>query len=423
MPSPITSRERVIAALCHRQPDRVPVDFGSTTVSGIHISCVAALRDYYGLEKHPVKATDPGQMLGEVEEDLKRVLGIDVDGVLTRSSRFGFPLEDWKPWRMFDGLEILVPGGFNTTVDENGDTLMYPQGDLAAPPSARMPKGGYFFDAIIRQSPIDDGRLDPRENLEEYVPISEKDLSHLEGEAKRAAATGRGVIAGFGGTSFGDIGHIPGVSLKHPKGIRDITEWYISTRTRREYIHRVFAGQCDIALGNLAAIARRVGDMVHAVVICGTDFGTQNSSFCSVETFRELWMPYYLQVNRWIRRNTRWKTLKHTCGAVEKFLPSLIEAGFDILNPVQCSAVGMEPEHLKRTYGDRLVFWGGGVDTQHVLPFAKPADVREQVLRRCEVFAKSGGFVFNAVHNIQAGAPVKNIVAMIDAVREFNGSG
>ncbi len=423
MPSPITSRERVIAALCHRQPDRVPVDFGSTTVSGIHISCVAALRDYYGLEKHPVKATDPGQMLGEVEEDLKRVLGIDVDGVLTRSSRFGFPLEDWKPWRMFDGLEILVPGGFNTTVDENGDTLMYPQGDLAAPPSARMPKGGYFFDAIIRQSPIDDGRLDPRENLEEYVPISEEDLSHLEGEAKRAAATGRGVIAGFGGTSFGDIGHIPGVSLKHPKGIRDITEWYISTRTRREYIHRVFAGQCDIALGNLAAIARRVGDMVHAVVICGTDFGTQNSSFCSVETFRELWMPYYLQVNRWIHRNTRWKTLKHTCGAVEKFLPSLIEAGFDILNPVQCSAVGMEPEHLKRTYGDRLVFWGGGVDTQHVLPFAKPADVREQVLRRCEVFAKSGGFVFNAVHNIQAGAPVKNIVAMIDAVREFNGSG
>ncbi len=419
---PASGRARVNAALNHKQPDRVPVDFGSTTVSGIHISCVAALRAYYGLERKPVKAIDPGQMLGEVEEDLKRALGIDIEGVFRRSTRYGFPLENWKPWRMYDGIEILVPGGFNTTIDENGDTLLYPQGDTTAPPSARMPKGGYFFDAIIRQEPIDDSLLDPRNNLEEFGPISEEELAHLERETKRAEATGRAVIAGFGGTSFGDIGQIPAVGLKHPRGIRDITEWYISTRTRRDYIHRVFAGQCDIALENLEAIARRVGDRIDAVMICGTDFGTQRSSFCSVETFRELWMPYYIRVNRWIRNNTRWKTFKHTCGAVEKFLPSLIEAGFDILNPVQCSAVGMEPEHLKRTYGDRLVFWGGGVDTQHTLPFAKPAEVREQILRRCEVFSKNGGFVFNTVHNIQAGTPVKNIVAMIDALAEFNGT-
>jgi uroporphyrinogen-III decarboxylase len=133
-------------------------------------------------------------------------------------------------------------------------------------------------------------------------------------------------------------------------------------------------------------------------------------------------MPYYLHINGWIHRNTRWKTFKHSCGAVGKFLPSFIEAGFDILNPVQCSAVGMEPENLKSSFGDYLVFWGGGVDTQHTLPFAKPAEVREQVLRRCEVFSKNGGFVFNSVHNIQAGTPVRNIVAMFDAVAEFNGA-
>ena len=166
---------------------------------------------------------------------------------------------------------------------------------------------------------------------------------------------------------------------------------------------------------------RAVGDVVDAVFVCGTDFGTQTSAFCSVATFRELWLPYYRQLNDWIHAHTTWKTFKHSCGSVERFFASFIDAGFDIVNPVQCSAQGMEPEQLKAEYGDRIVFWGGGVDTQKTLPFGTPAEVREQVLRRCEVFAPGGGFVFNAIHNIQAGTPVANIVAMFDAVREFNG--
>ena len=189
------------------------------------------------------------------------------------------------------------------------------------------------------------------------------------------------MVAAFGGTSLGDVAQVPAVGLKHPKGIRDIAEWYMSTVARRDYVHAVFAGQCDVALANLARIAARFGDLVDVVNICGTDFGTQDSSFCSVATFRELWMPYYRRVNEWIHKNTRWKTFKHSCGAVEKFLPSFIEAGFDILNPVQCSAAGMDPEMLKQKYGRDLVFWGGGVDTQHALPFGTPQEVREQVLR------------------------------------------
>jgi uroporphyrinogen-III decarboxylase len=214
---------------------------------------------------------------------------------------------------------------------------------------------------------------------------------------------------------------VPGVGLKNPKGIRDITEWYISTRSRRDYVHAVFAGQTEIALANLARIAPRLAEMVDVVNICGTDFGTQSSSFCSVATFRELWMPYYRRVNDWIHKNTRWRTFKHSCGAVEKFIPSFIESGFDILNPVQCSAAGMAAEQLKQKYGRDLVFWGGGVDTQQVLPFGSPQQVREQVLSRCQVFSEDGGYVFNTVHNIQAQTPVENIVAMVEAVREFNG--
>jgi hypothetical protein len=416
----MTSRERVLMALAHCAPDRVPCDFGGTAITGIHVSCVAALREHYGLDKHPVKVVDPGQMLGEVEEDLKRALGADVEGVFRRGTRWGVPAENWKPWRMYDGLEVLVPGGFNVTVDENGDTLIYPQGDTSAPPSGRMPKDGYFFDNIVRQEPVHEDRLDPNDNLEEFGPVSEEELSHLECATRSARATGRAVITNLGGTSFGDIALVPAPALKHPKGIRDITEWYVSTRSRRDYVHKVFDGQCEIALRNLQSIAARVGDNVDVVVVCGTDFGTQSSSFCSVATFRELWMPYYQRVNGWIHANTEWKTFKHSCGAVEKFIDSFIESGFDILNPVQCSAAGMEPERLKSTYGGRVVFWGGGVDTQGVLPFGTPAEVREQVVRRCEVFALGGGFVFNTVHNIQARTPVANIAAMVEALRDFN---
>jgi len=417
----VTSAERVRLALDHRQPDRVPIDFGSGFVTGIHISCVVALRRYYSLDPAPVRLLDPGQFLGEIGDDLREAMGLDTQNVGRLMTRFGFPNADWKPWRMYDGVEIQVPGKFNTTVDENGDTLIYPQGDLSAAPSARMPKGGYFFDPIIRQEPIVEGQLNPNDNLEEFGPIPETELDHFEREAKRAAATGRAVVATFGGTSLGDIYFVPGVGLKHPKGIRDISEWYVSLRSRRDYIHKVFAGQCEIALRNLERIAARVGPLVDVIYLCGTDFGTQTSSFCSAGTFRELWMPYYRLLTDWIHKNTRWRVFKHSCGAVEKFLESFIECGFEILNPVQCSAKGMDPEHLKRAYGDRLVFWGGGVDTQQVLPFGTPMDVREQVLRRCEIFARDGGFVFNAVHNIQAQTPVENIVAMIRAVHEFNG--
>jgi uroporphyrinogen-III decarboxylase len=195
----------------------------------------------------------------------------------------------------------------------------------------------------------------------------------------------------------------------------------MSTVTRRDYVHKVFQRQCEVGLANLARIRAAIGDNVDAVFVCGTDFGTQSSSFCSVETLRELFLPYYKEVNGWIHRHTNWKSLKHSCGAVEKFIPTFIEAGFDILNPVQCSAAGMDPRHLKRAYGDRIVFWGGGIDTQKTLPFGTPDQIRAQVLERCEIFSEGGGFVFNTVHNVQAGTPVENIIAMIEAVKEFNG--
>ena len=416
-----SGRDVVVSALNHRATARIPVDFGGTAVTGIHVSCVAALRERYGLERRPVKVHEPYQMLGLLEDDLQRAMGIDVEGVFPRNTMFGFPIENWKPWA-FRGIKVLVPGDFNTTAGQNGDTLIYPKGDTSVAPSGRMPKDGFFFDSIVRQKPIDEDKLDPADNLEEFTAIAEEDLAWFARSARNARATGRAVIANFGGTAFGDIALVPAPFLKDPKGIRDVAEWYMSTRSRREYVHQVFSRQCDIAIENLEKIRVTVGDCVDAVFTCGTDFGTQTSAFCSVPVFRELYFPYYKRLNEWIHRNTSWKTFKHSCGSVERFIDSFIECGFDILNPVQCSAAGMDPVHLKQRFGDRIVFWGGGVDTQQVLPFGTPAQVREQVLQRCEVFSKDGGFVFNTIHNIQAQTPVENVVAMIDAVREFQGS-
>jgi hypothetical protein len=417
----VTSRERVALALDHREPDRVPLDIGASAVTGIHVGRVYALRQVLGLDAPgtPVKVVEPYQMLGEVAPDLMEALGIDVAGLGGTSTLFGFKNEGWKPWALADGTPVLVPAGFNTDPELNGDILMYPQGDRGAPPSGRMPRGGFYFDALIRQQPIVDARLSIEDNLEEFGPISDEDLEHFRREAARLSAqTDKAILANFGGTGFGDIALVPAPWLKHPRGIRDVEEWYVSTLTRRSYVRKVFERQCEIALRNLARIHTAVGEAPAAVFVTGTDFGSQRGPFISPQTYRTLYQPFHKAVNDWIHAHTSWKTFIHSCGSVRALLPDFIAAGFDILNPVQCSAADMEPEALKRDFGELICFWGGGVDTQRTLPFGTPEQVRAEVRRRIEVFAPGGGFIFNTIHNIQAGVPVANLLAMLETFRE-----
>ncbi|MBN1821807.1 MAG: hypothetical protein JXR31_08140 [Prolixibacteraceae bacterium] len=417
----MNSREQLQKTLNHQQADKIVFDMGSTGVTGIHVQAVAGLRKYYGLEDKPVRVIEPFQMLGEVDEELARIIGIDVIGAWGQNSMFGFfnhkPFKEWvTPW----GQTVSVPENFKVKDDGTGAMLMYPEGDLSVPPSAKMPKSGYFFDAIIRQEPIIEDELNVQDNLEEFGLIGEQDLDFWEKEVNKSYDTGEGVIAAFGGTALGDIALVPGLQLKHPKGIRDVAEWYMSTVMRPDYIKNVFEKQIEIAIENLRLIYERVGNKVNAVFTCGTDFGTQDSTFCAPEQFDEMWLPYYKKTNDWIHKNTEWKTFKHSCGAVETFMDGFIRAGFDIINPVQINAAGMDPVKLKQKYGRDLVFWGGGIDTQKMLPFGKPDEIRDQVLRNCEIFSKDGGFVFNTVHNIQANVPIENIVAMINTIHEIN---
>jgi hypothetical protein len=414
-----SSRQNFLNTINHRQPGRVVVDFGSTAVTGIHVVIVEKLREYYGLQKQPVKVIEPYQMLGEIDTELIDAMDIDVIGLFGEKNMFGIKNSGWKVHRTLWGQEVMFPGDFNYTYNDSGDILIYPEGDTNVPPSAMMPGTGFFFDALDRQKPVDDSKLVVEDNLEEFTAVTDQDLAYWKGQAEYAENTGKAVIASLGGTALGDIALVPAVQLKHPKGIRGVEEWYISTLTREDFVRELFDRQTDIALENLKKIQEVIGNRIDVVFICGTDFGTQNSTFGSTETYSRVWMPYYRKVNDWIHQNTGWKTFKHSCGAVETLMDHFVESGFDIINPVQINASGMDSRLLKKKYGDRIIFWGGGVDTQGVFAFGTPQMVKEQVKRQCEILNKDGGFVFNTVHNIQANVPFKNVVAMLEALKEI----
>jgi hypothetical protein len=417
------SRERIETTLHHQEPDRVPLDLGGSAVTSMHVSVVYKLRRALGLDAPgtPVKVVEPYQMLGEIAPDLLAALGADVVCLKSPKTMFGFKNEGWKPWRLFDGTPVLVPAGFNTEPEPNGDVLMYPEGDKSVPPSGRMPRDGWYFDAIIRQYPIDDAHLNVEDNLEEFGPLSDAEVAWFAQEAERLYdGTDKAIFGDFGGTSFGDIALVPAPWLRQPpKGIRDVEEWYISTVTRQDYIYAVFERQCEIALDNLARIHAAVGDRVSVVFITGTDFGSQQGPFISPKTYRRLFKPFHTRVNAWVHSYTNWKTFIHSCGSVVRLIDDFVEAGFDILNPVQTGAAGMDPRELWRRFGGRITFWGGGVDTQHTLPSGSPGDVRAEVRDRIQVFGPGGGFVFNTIHNVQPLTPVENLLAMYDALHEY----
>ena len=418
----MTSRERVRCALNHQEADKVPVDLAGCVTSGMQVTSVYLLRQALGLDAPgtPVKVIEPYQMLGEVKMDLLEAVGGDVVPVMSAKTFFGYRTEGWKPWQLRDGTPVLVPGGFNTEPEPNGDILQYPEGDKSAPPSGRMPSGGFYFDTIVRQPSVDDSKLNVEDNLEEFGPISDMELDHFEREAKRLFEdTDKAILANFGGTAFGDIALVPAPWLKNPKGIRDIEEWYISTVSRRDYVYNIFERQCEIALGNLARIYARVGDRVDAIFTTGTDFGSQNGPFISPKAYRNLFKPFHIVVNDWVQQNSGWKSMIHSCGSIYRLLPDIVDAGFDVLNPVQTGAAEMDPKRLKAEFGDRIVFWGGGIDTQKTLPFGTPDQVRAEVRERMRAFGPGGGFVFNTIHNVQSGVAPENLLALYQAVNEY----
>lgn len=420
----MNSRERLIETLNHRQPDRLVVDFGAGGQTGMGVLAVHNLRQKLLPDpEFRVKVIEPYQMLGEVDLEMIRILELDVVGVHGPGTMFGFRLEGWKPFTMQDGTEVMVPGMFNYTKDNDGAILIYPEGNLEYPPSAKMPQQSYFFDAMPRPAGrLDDPALRPEENWEEFGLISKADLEYYEKQVSLLHhETELGVYFTLPGTGFGDIALVPATWMANPRGIRDIQEWYMSLLIKPDFVKAVFERQCEIALENIELLAPILADRVHVIFISGTDFGTQTGLFSSIDSYRDLFKPFHTLINKKIHDLTGCKTFIHSCGAIYDLIPDLIDAGFDVLNPVQISATGMDPNRLKKEFGKDIVFWGGGIDTQKTLPFGTPDEVYAETMENIEIFGDGGGFIFNSVHNVQSNVPVDNILAMFKAIHKSRG--
>lgn len=420
----MNSRERVLAAINHKQPDRVPIDLGATGQTGISASALYQLRKHLGLEEKPVDVFEIIQMLGVVDEDLRRAFKVDVIGMNHPANSLGVPDGPKQLFKMPDGTPTYIAAANAYDILPDGGIKLYPQGDRQAPPSAYMPSGGYFFDIIDRVGEVDEDDLDPVEDFKNlYTVLSDENARYFENESKRLfETTDYAIIGNLGGGGFGDPGYIPGAHEKHPRGIRKFDQWLMAQLLYPEYVDAVFDYQTEIMLKNLEIYKQAVGDRIQIVWISGTDFGTQNAALFSNDIFKDLYKPHYKKLNDWVHQNTNWKTFYHSCGSVVNFLDDFVDMGMDILNPVQLSASGMDANLLKQKYGDKLTFWGGGIDTQEVLPRGTPEQVKAQVKSRLDILSKGGGYVFNTIHNIVGNTPIENIVAAFEAVHEFNQS-
>ena len=414
----MNSRERIVAALNHRQPDKVPVDLGGCVTTGIQASGLAKLRKALGLAERAVKVYEPMMMLGLVEEDVRKAVGGDVVGLNAPGTLLGYRNENWKPWKLPDGTEVLMGGDFECTYGEDGTIYAYPKGNTSAPPSAKMPATGFYFDNIARQQDLTDHDFDARKDYaDQYAVFTDEDCRYYEKTAKELyEETDAAIFGNFFLGGVGDIFHIPGAWIEYPKGVRDYCEWIMVHLDHPEYVREFFDMQMEITLKNLELYRQAVGDRLAVIAVSGTDFGTQTGPFIAPDCYRELYKPYHKVFNDWVHENTNWKVFFHTCGAIVEFMDDLIDSGVDVINPVQFSAAGMDLRTLKDNYGDKVVFWGGGVDPQKTLPFGTPEEVEQETKRNVQILSEGGGFVCAAVHNIQGTTPVENILAFFRAI-------
>jgi uroporphyrinogen decarboxylase len=408
----MNARERVLRAINHQEPDRVPIDLGSVESTGIAAMAYHALTEYLGLDGGGrVRVSDVFQMLADVELEILDRLHVDTVNVPMLKLSFGSHYGRWRPWELFDGTPVLVPEDFQFVGDGKGGYLAI-NGGL---PVARMPRDGYYFDTIEKVEGLDPvirgrhslgGTLpDPKEAR--YPLLTDEELAFLEQQVRLLYEDTDKALMGNPHLNITEIG--------------SFEDWFILLVTEPGYVADCYAEQADSIITNLGLFYQAAGDRLVATYF-GQDFGTQRGEMISPGTFREVMAPPYRTIFRWVHDNTSWKVFFHSCGSIYRILPDLVDIGVDILNPVQTGAARMDPGTLKREFGDRLVFWGGGIDVQQ-LPFMSVEEVRAQVRDRIRTFASGGGFVFCPTHNIQAGTPAENVVAAYDTAYEWGSYG
>lgn len=379
----MTSRERLLTALNHREPDRVPIDLGGNQ-TGIHKFAYQALLQHLGIQDE-VQIMDAVQQLAKPCEALLERFRVDTRYVAAGAAG------DWK-----GGIVQETRDGrlWHDLVDEFGIRWSMPDDQP------------YFMD--ITHHPL---ATATRKDVLDYPFPKGDDPGRFAGLRERALALKQD-------TPYAVVSGISGVIYEICWYMRGLETWFMDMMTDPEFCETLLDQTCKFWMDWFRVFLDEVGDVVDVIMI-GDDLAGQTGPLFNPEFYRDVVKPRHKKLVQYIKSRTDAKLWYHTCGACTAYIPDLLDNGIDVLNPVQVSAESMEPRALKQQFGDRLSFWGGGIDAQHVLPSQSPAAVREAVRNNLEAFKPGGGYVFNNVHNIQAGVPPENIVALYDAAYEF----
>jgi uroporphyrinogen decarboxylase len=407
----MNSRERVLTALNHREPDRVPVDFSGHRSSGIAAMAYPKLRACLGLPERPVRVYDPIQQLAVVEDDVLDRFGVDT---IELGRAFALAEKDWADWTLPDGTPCQMPAWALPERDGNRWILRSKSGRILA----IMPDGAIYFEQVYWPflEADDPDQINEAMGESMWTAIASPPGPLVAGPqgAERLAAgaralrekTGRAILGLFGGNLL-EVGQF----------FYRNDNFLMLLAADGERIHRFLDKLVEFHLANLEKFLDAVGPHLD-IIVFGDDLGMQSGPQISPAMYREFFKPRHTRMWARAKELAPVKVMLHCCGGVRELLPDLIDAGLDAINPVQISCRGMDAAGLKRDFGQDIVFWGGGCDTQEILPSGRPDAVAEHVRRQVSIMKPGGGFVFQQVHNILSNVPPENIVAMFDAVHE-----
>lgn len=411
----MTSRERVLAALQHKEADKIPVDCGAERSTTIQAIAYNNLKEYLGIEGGETKINDTVQQCIIPEQWFLDMFQIDA---VDLARTFADEPDDWKEWNLPDGSPAKIQKWIRMERRHKMTVIVNEKGEEIC----KMPDSAYYFDQSvwplmgIHKKNFDDLPQYMEKVMWSYVsdPMwskanDPKFYTMLRENAKKLyEETEYAIIMPFGGSIF-----------EYGQYLYRTDELLMNLITNKDEIKMMVGKLTDLYMEKLPDVLDAVSPYVQ-IIRMGDDLGLQSGPMISPELYREIYFPHHKRMFQTVKEKTDLYIYFHTCGAMSEFIPDLIEAGVDILNPVQITTEGMAPERLKREFGKDIVFWGGGCDTQHVLPHGTPEDVRKDVRKNSEVFMKDGGFVFNQVHNILADVPPENIYAMLDEVNKIH---
>ncbi|MCB9206379.1 MAG: methyltransferase [Ignavibacteriales bacterium] len=394
----MTSRERVLKTLKHQIPDKVPIDFGGMGSTGIMAIAYNQLKKHLGMDLKTTRICDVNQQLAEPEKEILDLFEVDV---ISLHHSLGKNNEDWINWNLPDGSPAKIHKKMMPA--KEGENWVIKDGEKIR---FKMVPNCLYFESC--NPPLESAASEKEINNYHWKYFTDEYLKELELRAKWILEnTEYAIMGGFGGNI-----------LEEGQVLRGWSNFMIDLVANQDFTEALLDKLVEVYLRNLEGFLQAVSKYIQ-IIQMGDDLGTQNGPQISLELYQKMIKPRHKKVYQFVKENSDLYLFLHSCGSIYDFIPDLIDCGVDILNPVQFTAAKMDSKKLKEEFGDKITFWGGGVDTQKILPFGTPAEIEKQVEEQIKILGENGGYVFNSVHNIQSNIPVENILALFDSAKKY----